>query len=111
MPAARRPSSRGPPRATALLARGLARLGVRCREREEGLEIEGTDRPLEGVVETGGDHRIAMAFGSLAAAPGCRVRVDDPDCAAVSFPGFWEALGRVAGAPAGVEAEPPAGGR
>ena len=37
---------------------------------------------------TAGDHRIAMAFAVLGRVRGARVRVDDPGCADVSFPGF-----------------------
>lgn len=85
----------------AVLARGLRSVGVRCRELPDGLEIEGTRRPLEGEVETEGDHRIAMAFGVLGAAPGARVRVDDRECVSVSFPGFWEALADAVGAEQG----------
>ena len=38
-----------------------------------------------------------MAFGVLGALPGNEIEVDDRDCAAVSFPGFWETLGRLTG--------------
>lgn len=79
----------------ALLARNLGRLGVRCRELTDGLEIEGTRAPLQGKVETGGDHRIAMAFGVLACQEHNRIEVDDPGCVAVSYPDFWEALNRI----------------
>jgi 5-enolpyruvylshikimate-3-phosphate synthase len=34
-----------------------------------------------------------MAFAVLATQPGARIRIDDPDCAGVSFPGFARALG------------------
>ena len=78
-----------------LLAANLDRIGVACREREDGLEIEGTRGPLQGTVTTGGDHRMAMAFGILRGLPGCDVRVDDPDCVAVSYPGFWDDLDRL----------------
>jgi len=81
-----------------LLAAGLRELGVACREREDGLEIEGTGAPLEGRVRTGGDHRIAMAFGLLSAA-GHDVEVDDRTCARVSYPGFWDDLERLLEAP------------
>lgn len=79
----------------AILADNLERVGVRCRERSDGLEIEGTSAPLEGEVRTGGDHRMAMAFGALAASGGARLTLDDRDCVAVSFPGFWAGLAEV----------------
>jgi 3-phosphoshikimate 1-carboxyvinyltransferase len=36
-----------------------------------------------------------MAFGVLGAIPGSEIVIDDPACAAVSFPTFWEELARV----------------
>lgn len=77
-----------------LLSRNLAQLGVEVEEREDGLAVEGSRRPLEGRVRTGGDHRIAMAFGVLSALPDSRIELDDPDCVAVSYPGFWEDIRR-----------------
>jgi 3-phosphoshikimate 1-carboxyvinyltransferase len=79
------------------LRRNLTALGVACRELEDGLEIEGGAGPLRGRVETGGDHRIAMAFGILGAAPDARIDLDDPGCVAVSYPEFWTELRRIGG--------------
>ncbi|MDE2652271.1 MAG: 3-phosphoshikimate 1-carboxyvinyltransferase [Gemmatimonadota bacterium] len=79
----------------AALAVNLRRIGVQVEELPDGLVIEGTTRPLSGRVECFHDHRIAMAFGVLGAAPGCDIRVDDPGVADVSFPGFWRLLTRV----------------
>ena len=76
----------------AMLARTLISLGVRVDERPDGLVITGRGGWLRGAVETAGDHRIAMAFGVLDAAGNAELTIDDPDCAAVSFPGFHEAL-------------------
>lgn len=79
----------------AALVGNLRALGVEAEERPDGLVVVGTDRPLRGRVRTFGDHRIAMAFGVLAARPGNAVELDDPGCAAVSYPGFWEELARL----------------
>ncbi|MBV9772764.1 MAG: 3-phosphoshikimate 1-carboxyvinyltransferase, partial [Gemmatimonadetes bacterium] len=81
----------------AVLVQNLCALGVEAEELPDGMVVRGTDRPLRGDVRTDGDHRIAMAFGVLAALPGNRIRVDDPGCADVSFPGFWERLDEAAG--------------
>ena len=81
----------------AALATNLRRIGVAVEERPDGLEIEGTARPLAGSVESFHDHRIAMAFGVLGATPGCDVTVGDPAVTDVSFPGFWGLLDQVAG--------------
>lgn len=70
----------------------LRTLGVEVEELQDGLVVQGTDRPFRGRVRTHGDHRIAMAFGVLGAAPGNGITVDDPDAADVSFPGFWTLL-------------------
>jgi 3-phosphoshikimate 1-carboxyvinyltransferase len=77
------------------LARNLEAVGVEVEELEDGLVIQGTDRPLSGTVRSYGDHRIAMAFGVLGALAGNTVRVDEPHVAGVSFPGFWDMLGEV----------------
>ena len=46
-------------------------------------------------VRSHGDHRIAMSFGILGALSGNQIAVDDPACAAVSYPEFWNDLRRV----------------
>jgi len=77
----------------------LRAVGVQAEELDDGMEIEGTDRPLHGKVESFGDHRIAMAFGVLGALPGNQVQVLGPEVASVSFPGFWDLLAHVANEP------------
>jgi 3-phosphoshikimate 1-carboxyvinyltransferase len=79
------------------LVENLRVVGARVEEREDGLTVEGSPDPLRGHVRTRGDHRIAMAFGVLGAAPGNRITVDDPGAADVSFPGFWPLLERFTG--------------
>ena len=79
----------------AALAVNLRRIGVEVEELPDGLVIEGTRRSLAGRVECFRDHRIAMAFGVLGAAPDCDILVDDPGVADVSFPGFWSLLARM----------------
>ncbi|HET7229850.1 MAG TPA: 3-phosphoshikimate 1-carboxyvinyltransferase [Longimicrobium sp.] len=70
----------------------LRAIGAEAEELEDGLVVRGSDHPLRGRVSTHGDHRIAMAFGVLAALPGNEIEIDDRDCAAVSYPGFWDVL-------------------
>ncbi len=74
------------------LTQNLRAIGVQAEELEDGLEVEGSDRPLAGEVDAMGDHRIAMAFGVLDALPGNSVLVRGGDCVDVSFPGFWSRL-------------------
>jgi len=81
----------------AALVKALRAVGGEAEELDDGLVIRGSDRPLRGRVVTHGDHRIAMAFGVLAALPGNEIEIDDRDCASVSFPGFWEMLASLGG--------------
>jgi 3-phosphoshikimate 1-carboxyvinyltransferase len=74
----------------------LRALGADAEELADGFVVRGSDRPLRGRVETHGDHRIAMAFGVLAALPGNAIEIDDPACVEISYPAFWKALARVA---------------
>ena len=78
------------------LVQNLRVVGVEAEELPDGLAVRGTDRPLTGRVEACGDHRIAMAFGVLAALPGNRIYVDEPEVVNVSFPDFWTILQRLA---------------
>lgn len=82
----------------AAMVENLRALGVRAEERLDGLDVEGSDRPLAGRVRTRGDHRIAMAFGVLGATAGNDIEVDDRGAADVSFPGFWSLLDRLVAA-------------
>ena len=81
----------------ATLCRGLELLGFSCKETETGLEFEGC-RPGElslngpARVEVAEDHRMAMAFATLARIHGLEVEIDDPQAVTKSWPGFWEAL-------------------
>ncbi len=77
------------------LVENFRALGVEVEEREDGLEIQGSGAPLEGRVESFGDHRIAMAFGVLGALPGNRIQVLGREVVGVSFPGFWNLLEKV----------------
>ena len=77
------------------LVDNLRAVGVRCEEYPDGLDVEGTDAPLSGVVDARHDHRIAMVFGVLGADPKNDIRVEGRDCVDVSFPDFWETLRRV----------------
>ena len=76
------------------LVANLRALGAQAEELEDGFEVSGSDARLRGTVRTGGDHRIAMAFGVLGAL-GNEVAIDDPGCVRVSFPDFWTELSRL----------------
>jgi 3-phosphoshikimate 1-carboxyvinyltransferase len=75
----------------------LRALGAGAEELPDGFRVEGGGAGLRGRVETHGDHRIAMSFGVLGTLPGNDIVVDDRECVAVSYPGFWHDLERVGG--------------
>jgi 3-phosphoshikimate 1-carboxyvinyltransferase len=77
-------------------ARAARAIGVEVETFDDGFTVHGPARFHDGDVVTAGDHRIAMAFAVAGRAAGIAVRLDDPDCAAVSFPNFAAALDRVA---------------
>ncbi len=82
----------------AALAENLRRMGATVDERPDGLRIEGRRAgKLHGAeIEPHGDHRIAMAFAVAALAAEGATVIRDADCAAVSYPTFFEDLNRLA---------------
>jgi 3-phosphoshikimate 1-carboxyvinyltransferase len=85
----------------ALIAENLTSVGARAVARDDTLTVEGTGLAPRGPVRTEGDHRIAMAFAVLGRAPGAELRIDNLECAEVSFPRFIETLDRALGTGAG----------
>jgi 3-phosphoshikimate 1-carboxyvinyltransferase len=74
----------------------LLAVGARAEEMPDGFRVMPGATKFAGIVDPRGDHRIAMAFGILSAASGNAITIVDPGCVAVSYPGFWEDLKRVA---------------
>ena len=70
-------------------------LGIEVETFDDGFAVRGLARFRPAHVATHGDHRIAMAFAAAGRAAGVRVELDDPACAAVSFPDFYDVLERV----------------
>ncbi len=71
----------------------LRALGGHIEATDDGFAVRGVPARLRGgTVESRGDHRIAMlgAVAGLASREG--VRIEEPECVAVSFPGFFELL-------------------
>jgi 3-phosphoshikimate 1-carboxyvinyltransferase len=82
----------------AALAENLRRMGAKVEERPDGLRVEGRKAgKLRGAeIDPRGDHRIAMAFAVAALAAEGATVIRDADCAAVSFPTFFDELNRLA---------------
>lgn len=74
----------------AAVATELARCGIRVDTDDDGWTIH-PGRPQPSVVDTYGDHRMAMSFALLGlAVPG--ISIADPACVAKTFPGYWQLL-------------------
>lgn len=78
-----------------LVVENLVAIGADAEERPDGWVV-GRGRPRDATIRTAADHRIAMAF-AVAASTGVAgtVRIDDPGCAAVSYPTFWADMERL----------------
>jgi 3-phosphoshikimate 1-carboxyvinyltransferase len=67
-------------------------MGAECEEREDGLRIAGQQK-LHGVeIDSGGDHRIAMAFTVAALGAEGESTINGAESARISFPEFFEML-------------------
>ncbi len=71
----------------AVMAKGLAALGIRIEESPDGARIHG-GRLRGGYVDSGGDHRCAMSFAVAGAIAHDAVRIVDCTNVATSFPDF-----------------------
>jgi len=79
----------------AAMAEGLGAMGADVRELEDGWEIRGP-RDLEGArVSSRGDHRVAMALAVAGLLASGETTIDDADCVAISYPGFWDDVDRL----------------
>jgi 3-phosphoshikimate 1-carboxyvinyltransferase len=76
----------------AAMAAELAKLGIRCTERPDGLVIHGGGGLNGGAINGRGDHRIVMAFAAAALAARAPITIEGAECAAVTYPGFLELL-------------------
>jgi 3-phosphoshikimate 1-carboxyvinyltransferase len=76
----------------ALVAKNLRAMGAQCEEYEDGLRVLG-QQPLHGAeIDSGGDHRIAMAFAIAALGAKGETLIHGADSARISFPGFFDML-------------------
>jgi 3-phosphoshikimate 1-carboxyvinyltransferase len=79
----------------AAIAINLKAMGVEVTEQEDGLEIIG-GAPLRGArLQSFGDHRIAMAFAIAGLFAEGETIIEDVDCVATSYPGFYKTLEQV----------------
>jgi 3-phosphoshikimate 1-carboxyvinyltransferase len=76
----------------ALVARNLKAMGAAFTENEDGLEIPGGQTLHGAAVDSGLDHRIAMAFSIAALRADGETEIHGAEAAAISFPEFYTLL-------------------
>jgi 3-phosphoshikimate 1-carboxyvinyltransferase len=72
----------------AVMAEGLARLGVEHELLPDGIWIRGGAGFSGGTIDSHGDHRIAMAFAMASVRASGPLEIRDVANVATSFPGF-----------------------
>src|SRR5262249_26466895 len=76
----------------ALVARNLRAMGAECEERDDGLRVPGGQKLHGAEIDSGGDHRIAMAFAVAALRAEGDSVIQGAAAAKISFPGFFDML-------------------
>ena len=77
------------------IVENLRAMGVMVEEYQDGMLIPGRQSLRGALIDSHGDHRIAMAFtiaGLVAVGP---TMIENADCVSVSFPGFYDLLARL----------------
>jgi 3-phosphoshikimate 1-carboxyvinyltransferase len=70
-------------------------MGAEVEEFEDGLDVRGGQRLHGAVIDSGGDHRIAMAFSIAALRAEGETEIRGAEAAAISFPEFFSLLEQV----------------
>lgn len=76
------------------VVRNLRRMGVDIEEKEDGFVVEGPQQIRGAVVDSEGDHRIAMCLAVAGLSAEGETVVRGADCCGISFPGFDRFLER-----------------
>ena len=80
----------------ALVVQNLKAMGASVEEFEDGLDVPGQQELHGAVIQSGGDHRIAMAFSVAALRAKGATEIHGAEAAAISFPEFFQLLNQVA---------------
>jgi len=78
----------------AQMVAGLRAMGAEVRELSDGLEITGPTNLVGAMIDSQGDHRIAMSFAVAGLIADGETQIENAQWADISFPGFFELIGR-----------------
>ena len=76
----------------------LAKFGVKCRELDDGIEIDGRGlgiKEARGGVHCYDDHRVAMSFSVLATVAPIETLILERECVGKTWPGWWDQLHQI----------------
>jgi len=79
----------------ALVAKNLRAMGAEVEEFEDGLDVPGGQQLRGAEIDSGHDHRIAMAFSVAALRAAGDTVIHGAESAAISFPEFYDLLDQV----------------
>ena len=79
-----------------LIVRNLRAMGAEVAEFDDGVDVPGGQTLHGATIDSGGDHRIAMAFSVAALRAEGETLIQGADSAAISFPEFFDLLDLVA---------------
>lgn len=79
----------------AAMREGLVRMGISVKEEPDRLLIEGAV-PRGAVIDSKGDHRVAMAFSVLGVLAGDTV-IEGAECVTKTYPEYWDILKSIGG--------------
>jgi 3-phosphoshikimate 1-carboxyvinyltransferase len=80
----------------ALVVKNLRAMGAEVTEFEDGLDVPGGQTLHGATIDSGSDHRIAMAFSVAALRAEGETLIQGAESAAISFPEFFDLLDLVA---------------
>ena len=76
----------------ALVVKNLRAMGAEVTEHEDGMDVPGGQRLHGATIDSGMDHRIAMAFSVAALRAEGETEIEGAEAASISFPEFFEYL-------------------
>jgi 3-phosphoshikimate 1-carboxyvinyltransferase len=79
-----------------LIVKNLRAMGAEVAEFEDGVDVPGGQTLHGATIDSGGDHRIAMAFSVAALRAEGETLIQGAESAAISFPEFFNLLDQVA---------------
>jgi 3-phosphoshikimate 1-carboxyvinyltransferase len=80
----------------ALVVQNLRAMGAEVTEHEDGMDVPGGQQLHGATIDSGGDHRIAMAFSVAALRAEGETLIQGSESAAISFPEFFDMLDFIA---------------